>query len=310
MKVLLIIPYFGKWPLWFEATLVSIAKNPTVNWLCPTDCEIPTKHPKNITFLPLTLQDLNHHVNEIVDVKVPLTARKFCDLKPAYADIFSEHICEYDFWGFCDMDIIWGDIRKFITSDILKKYDIISSRKENISGHFNLFRNTPQINTLYKEIPEYKKLYEVPELKRTDEVVLSNFIKTNAKFKDLNLKVLWSEILCNQERGRDSHQEYYLDTWLWKDGKMLKLEKGQAIDEVMYLHFINWKRTFRYSEIRYQEQPKQFYISYSGIHYRTHTRLQKFWNKFKNSYDGYYMILKRKALLKRTRKQLTKLFNI
>ncbi|MDP2685566.1 MAG: hypothetical protein Q8P20_11150, partial [bacterium] len=109
-SILLIIPYFGKWPIWFEAYLCSVARNPTVNWLCPTDCEIPNQYPKNITFLPFLLDDLNKYINNTVEAEVPLNPRKFCDLKPAYGDIFSDHIKSYDFWGFCDMDIVWGDI--------------------------------------------------------------------------------------------------------------------------------------------------------------------------------------------------------
>lgn len=285
-SILLIIPYFGKWPLWFEAYLKSVEKNPTINWLCPTDCDIPDEHPKNIKFLPLTMSQLNSDVNRIVEAEVPLNPRKFCDLKPAYAEIFHDEVEGYDFWGICDMDIIWGDIRKFMTEDILNTYDIISSRKEAISGHFNLFRNTAQINSLYKSLPNYKQLFEVPEFKWTDEVVLTEYIKKSNAFKDLNLKVKWDKILCNQERGRDSHQEYYLDRWLLDDGRMLNTKTNE---EVMYLHFINWKRTMRYSEIKYTDSQQPFYISFSGMHYNPHSSSQQLLNDIKNLFQGYYV---------------------
>lgn len=312
--ILLIIPYFGKWPLWFDAYLLSVAANPTIQWLCPTDCEIPKHHPPNITFLPTTLSDLNQHVNKVVEADVPLNPRKFCDLKPAYGEIFAEQVKDFDFWGISDMDVVWGDIRKFITEEILDTYDIISSRKENISGHFNLFRNTPAVNTLYKKLPNYKALFEVPQFKWTDEVVLSNYIKTDPAFKQLKLKVYWPTILCNQERGRDSHQEYYLDKWLWQDGKMLELKNGKPINEVMYLHFINWKRTMKYSEVNYDDQPKQFYISYSGMHYEPHTNFIKNVNSIKNLFDGYRVRESRRirrkkieSLIKRIKRRIKKL---
>lgn len=308
-SVLLIIPYFGKWPLWFDAYLLSVAANPTIQWLCPTDCEIPKHHPANITFLPTTLSDLNQHVNKVVEADVPLNPRKFCDLKPAYGEIFAEQVKDFDFWGISDMDVVWGDIRKFITEEILDTYDIISSRKENISGHFNLFRNTPAVNTLYKKLPNYKALFEVPQFKWTDEVVLSNYIKTDPAFKQLKLKVYWPTILCNQERGVDSHQEYHLDKWLWKDGKMLELKNGQPINEVMYLHFINWKRTLKYSEINYTDQPKEFYISYNGMHYKAHSGFAKAMNGFKNLFAGYYVRLKRVKIKKKIKKLKKKVFN-
>ena len=303
-SIILIIPYFGKWPLWFGPYLISVAGNPSIQWLCPTDCEIPKNHPANITFLPTALPKLNQQVNKIVGTKVPLNPRKFCDLKPTYAEIFEEHVKNYDFWGFCDMDIIWGDIRKFMTNEILSEYDIISSRKENISGHFTLFRNSPKINSLYKQLPHYRALFEVPEFKWTDEVVLSSFIKNDPAFKALDLKVYWPNILCNQENGRDSHQEYYLDKWLWKEGKMLDLKNGNPFNEVMYLHFINWKRTMKYAEVKYLDNPEQFYISYNGIHYKPHLDFVKALNGFKNVFAGYYAILYRKILLKTIKKKL------
>jgi len=285
-SILLIIPYFGKWPLWFDAYLISISKNPTIHWLIVTDCEIPKEYPKNITFKPTQLQRLNKEVNNVVNANIPLTPRKFCDLKPAYGDIFKENIIGYDFWGVCDMDIIWGDIRKFITPNILENYDIISSRKEAISGHFNLFRNNDKVNTLYKKLPNYQQLFEHPKFQWTDEVVLTDSIKHNPEFKSLDLKVYWSNILCNQERGRDSHQEYYLDRWQWQNGKMKNIKTNE---EVMYLHFINWKRTMKSSEVTYCDQLDSFYISYSKVHYNKHSILQKLWNSFTNLFYGYYV---------------------
>ena len=43
----------------------------------------------------------------------------------------------YDFWGHCDMDLIWGDIRNFITEDVLSKYDKIIIQ---INKHTELLR--------------------------------------------------------------------------------------------------------------------------------------------------------------------------
>lgn len=288
-SIILILPYFGKWPVWFDAFLVSVKANPTVHWLCPTDCELPDKYPDNIQFLPTDLQTLNNHVNRVVDAQVPLNPRKFCDLKPAYGAIFYEEIKYYDFWGFCDMDIIWGDIRKFMTEEVLSNYDIISSRKQAISGHFSLFRNTDTLRNLYKQVPNYQHLFEQPKFMWFDEHKLTHFLHSN----NTGLRVYWDKILCNQERGRDSHQEYYLDRWLWKSGKMLNTKTQ---DEVMYLHFINWKRTFKNCEVKYADQPDSFYISYNKMHYQPHTVWQKLWNGFTNVFDGYYIKEKRRRI--------------
>jgi hypothetical protein len=312
-SIILILPYFGKWPIWFETHLLSIAKNPTINWLIITDCKLPDNYPENIKFVTTTLQELNKKVNAVVEVNVPLTTRKFCDLKPAYGAIFNEYSSNYDFWGFCDMDIIWGDIRKFITKDILENYDIISSRKEAISGHFNLFRNTASLNNLYKQVSNYKELFEESKFKWFDEYVLTNFIKERLIENTFEYKVYWPTILLNQERGIDSRQEYYLNRWMWQNSKMINTKTNE---EVMYLHFINWKRTMKKCEVNYGENNEQFYISYTAIHHRKHSSLKALYNKITNFFNGYYRkewrrISKRKfnSLKKRVKIKIMKFIN-
>ena len=51
---------------------------------------------------------------------------KLCDYKPVYGLIFDEDLQDYDFWGHCDVDLIFGDIRKFI--NLYKKRGIYASR--------------------------------------------------------------------------------------------------------------------------------------------------------------------------------------
>lgn len=302
----MIIPYFGKWPVWFDAYLCSIESNPTINWLCPTDCEIPTEHPSNITFLPTSLVELNKHINLVVGANVPLNPRKFCDLKPAYGDIFKEHIANFDFWGICDMDIVWGDIRNFMTPELLNYYDIICSRPEAISGHFNLFRNTERLNTFYKSIPNYKKLFEVPKFMWFDEIVLTQHLTFLNTANKNQFKVFWNKELVGKGIESEKHQEYYLDRWLYKKGKIYDLFDPKK-KEYMYLHFINWKRTMKFCDVQYIDNPKQFYISYTGIHYNEHSKVSKILNGFKNWFDGYQVRLKRRKVIK-TIKRYSKRF--
>lgn len=312
-SIIMIIPYFGKWPLWFDAFLISVAANKMVHWFCPTDCEIPLAHPPNISFYTTTLIDLNQHVNNITQANVPLTPRKFCDLKPAYGAIFKDAIKDYDFWGICDMDIIWGDIRKFVGDEMLRDYDIISSRKEAISGHFTLFRNSDAVNALFKTVPGHQDLFEQKPFMWFDEHVLTNHLKALTLQNNNPFNVYWEKILLNQERGRDSHQEYHLDRWQWREGKMMDTQTGE---EVMYLHFINWKRTMKYCEVKYEDDPRQFYISFDGIHYKKHGAFQKYIRRFINVFDGYgaqqYRRIKKKkfkSLLKRIKRKSKSLFN-
>ena len=77
-----------------------------------------------------------------------------CDYKVAYGEMFQEYIKDYDFWGHCDADLIFGDIRKFVTDDLLNKYDRLG-----VDGFFSLFRNTIEINAIYRKADDITKIF-------------------------------------------------------------------------------------------------------------------------------------------------------
>lgn len=69
---------------------------------------------------------------------------KLCDYRPMYGYIFEEYLKEYYYWGFCDTDIILGNLSKFITVDMLKEYDKIFCL-----GHLTLIKNTFENNRIF-----------------------------------------------------------------------------------------------------------------------------------------------------------------
>lgn len=91
---------------------------------------------------------------------------KLCDFKPAYGEIFQQEIKEYDFWGHCDCDLVFGNIRKFITDDILDKYDRIGN-----CGHFILYRNNKKVNEYYRtqNHVDFKIIFSDPKSYSFDE---------------------------------------------------------------------------------------------------------------------------------------------
>jgi hypothetical protein len=84
---------------------------------------------------------------------------KFCDFKPAYGLIFSEFTKGFDFWAQSDLDVIYGDIRNFITDDLLNEYDFISVRHDYTTGCFALYRNNPLMNNIFKRSKDYKMVF-------------------------------------------------------------------------------------------------------------------------------------------------------
>ena len=300
-SIILIIPYFGKWPIWFDAFLTSVAFNSTIHWLCTTDCEIPTNYPQNIKFLPTTLKSLNADINTVLDVKVPISPKKFCDLKPAYGHLFQDEIKTYDFWGFCDMDIIWGDVRAYMTPQLLQTYDIISSLEDMISGHFTLFKNTEKSLKYYRHTDDFKTIFSSEKHLRFDEVRFTEIVK-DLKAKNA-ITVFWDKKELQYGIKSEVHQEYYLDRWIFENGHIYDILNNRK--EHMYLHFINWKLKMRHNEVRFADNLSTFYISYSGIHLEPHPVFDIKLRTVFNFFNGYW-VNDRRRIRKHKMKSLQK----
>lgn len=144
MRIIIIIPYFGNLPKYFNFWKTSALNNPDINFWLITNNNIQSIN--NIKVTQTTFSDLKKSIQNKFDFKISLESPyKLCDYKAAYGYIFQEQICEYDFWGFGDIDLIYGQIRLFYTDKILHKYDIISGW-----GHLTLYRNSPKTNLLFK----------------------------------------------------------------------------------------------------------------------------------------------------------------
>lgn len=158
-SIVFIIPYFGHFNNYFEIWLNSCAHNPTMDWLIFTDCKDEYGYPRNVKVVYTTFDEIRAHFQSFYDFPISLEKPyKLCDFRPAYGEVFYDYIKDYDFWGYCDTDLVWGNIRHFINDEILEKYD-----KIGIWGHCCLLRNTAQIINIYKkeckDIVSYKNAF-------------------------------------------------------------------------------------------------------------------------------------------------------
>lgn len=240
-----IVPYFGKLPgKGFELWLLSCRKNPTVDWLIYTDDRTNYDYPPNVKVRYCTLEEIRHKAQKCFDFQISLERpRKLCDFKAAYGEIFEEDLKGYDYWGYCDVDLVWGNLRKFITDDILEKYE-----KIGFQGHCLLYKNTKEVVTRYKSelenVLSYKKVYSDPGEFCFDEDGMDSI------YQALNIPY-WREIvfahlrkyeygfslafLPKEDAYKNEHQIF-----TWEDGKVLRhyVSKNRVFtEEFMYIHF-------------------------------------------------------------------------
>jgi hypothetical protein len=157
--------WYGPYPWYFPYFLHSCSYNPTIHFVIITDNQqpIPSK-PKNIKILHKTLEEIKLTAAKKLRFEVNIDyPYKLCDFKPAYGFLFPEIIDGYDFWGHGDIDVVYGDIRNFMTDAVLSNYDVISSMHDYITGTFCLFRNNEQMNKLFLKSKDYRHVFSSAE---------------------------------------------------------------------------------------------------------------------------------------------------
>lgn len=176
-SIALLTCWYGEYPWYFPYFIKSCVHNPTVDFIILTDNKntIPEK-PENVKIIYKTLEEFKANSTAKLGFIVAIdTPYKLCDFKPAYGFLFPEIIAPYDFWGYGDIDMVYGDIRGFITAELLDNYDIINPREDITMGTFCLYRNNNQMNTLFMQSRDFKEVFSNPEHYCFDEC---NFLFT------------------------------------------------------------------------------------------------------------------------------------
>lgn len=258
MSIALLLPYYGKFPIWINAFLRSCACNPNITWIIFSDLKKPSYIPENVQFTFLRKTDLSALIQKKTGLEHTLSnPHKLCDFKPLYGTIFEDYLISYDYWGHCDMDIIWGDLESFLQSISWNNYDIISTRKWAISGHFTLYRNLPSINNLFRNVVNYQKAFTDESYQGFDEGYFSYFLFQKIYLKQKDIKIYWPM------RNSIDRAELFLHPkgWYWQAGKIYnKYRKGG-----IYIHLIDWKRTFEQVCMGQPENQDFFKINQYGI---------------------------------------------
>lgn len=147
-KVIIIIPYYGILPKNFGSFLIGVKNNPRITWMIITDIAISKEYkvPDNLIVINMNFEMVKQRISKAAGCNVHCnTPYKMCDYKPLYGVAFEDYILSYDYWGYSDIDVVYGDLWKFIKEPIHKKIDKIGQW-----GHLTLFRNDRDVNTRFR----------------------------------------------------------------------------------------------------------------------------------------------------------------
>jgi hypothetical protein len=235
--LVMLCAYFGRWPRWMNFFVESCKWNPDVRWRIYTDCGEPENKADNIDFIPFTFEDYKRLVRERLNIGFdPAQPYKLCDLKPALALIHEREIADYAFFGYGDIDVIYGDISHFYGKQKFTDVDVVSTHPEKLSGHFAVLRNTPALRHAFERIPDYRARLENPQHTQMDEVGFSEIFLNSAKDRKLFVE-RYSTILC--WRGWHDGTMNYPKRWFWQRGHLTNdLDGGR---DFLYLHLMRWQ---------------------------------------------------------------------
>ena len=244
-SICLVVCYFGSFPPYFDCVLRSCASNPDIDWLIFTDQTDSPNAPANVHLRKTSLSELRSKFSARLGFEIALARpRQLCNIKPAFGYLFDDSLAEYEFWGHCDLDMIFGDLRKYLGKEILSSYDRILDL-----GHLCLYRNTEKVNRYFMleapGVPFYKQVFQ-----QGIEMAFDEWQGIYRIFRYHNLPQYHADVIVDiipPTRWKFPRfegvgiQNHFFQVFYWYKGKVFQCylsSHGAPVDvEYAYIHF-------------------------------------------------------------------------
>lgn len=239
-KACIIVVWFGKLPEYFGFWERSCWMNEAcADFLLVTDQDY-TPGFSNIHVQKTTMVELKRKMSEKLGLSASFEKPfKSCDFRPAYGVIFSEELAGYEYWGHCDLDQVFGDLRL-----LMERADFGDFDKIGRSGHLTLFKNIPQMNELYRRegaLFDYQTVFTTPENYAFDERTGICRIAQQQKIPYLNIVDLRADIRVRTRRLEiNAAKNYEKQLFYWDNGHLYRafMVDGEIREEeYIYIHF-------------------------------------------------------------------------
>ena len=168
--------------------------------------------------------------------------------------------------------MVYGNIRNFITDEVLSHYDVITVRHDFLVGYFTLYRNSKKMNQLFMQSKDYKKVFTSAEHFCFDECNFAFWkLDHDISFEDVADQC---EIESMTHVVKRLHKQKKINAYfdvhavegvsgklMWNNGTLIF--KRQF--EVMLYHLIILKEIYSRSQPKYI--PNKFSISPTRIYH-------------------------------------------
>ncbi len=209
LRKLLICPYFGEPPEWFDLWLENIQR---------------LERDGYDLFFETSEHAFAERVGEVLGVEFPRgDGYKVCDFRCTFGELFADELSSYDYWGHTDLDCVYGRVGYFLPDDVLGPVDIFSNHATYVSGPWSLYRNRELVNGLFRRQEDWRGHLENPVTTGWVETAYSELVERAHEAGELKRKyVSW------QTRDLNDFSTVHYD----RNGRLLE---GRG--EIMVAHF-------------------------------------------------------------------------
>lgn len=179
-RIAMLIPWVGMLPKWSSYFFSSAATAaPLVDFLIFHEGQkhlLPVDTPPNVIFTDLgpggLAQIMGMGLGEALELPIRNATvvikamrlmfekwpRLVAEYKPAFGSVFASYLKEYTHWGYCDLDMVIGNLPLFVEQAELDAYDIVSysfgdMEAMYLRGQWTTHRNNHYVNTIWKGCP-------------------------------------------------------------------------------------------------------------------------------------------------------------
>lgn len=242
---ILILPYFGNFPPFFDFFIESMKSNVNIDLLIFSDQDISVSS-NNIKVIKMTFGEIRDIIKAKFSDDICLESPyKLCDYRPAYGYIFNDHIKGYDYWGHCDCDLIFGNL------SLLEPYFDKGYERIGEYGHLIFYRNNEKVNNYFRtlrapNVPSWEEVTHNTKGYSFDEhggmgilCEVNNIYRINDRLFDDIIFYRKKFFSRRKFKDRDSNPripiyfEYY-------NGHLIrhyKVDNKWSSDESLYVHF-------------------------------------------------------------------------
>jgi len=170
LNICVISVWFGRLPSYLPYFIKTCTANTSIHWLLISDQPIPSPSSENIRVMGMSKISFTGLASKRFGFDVTIEdPYKVCDFKPLFGKIFEDQLKPYKYWGYCDLDIVFGDISKHIQPLLVKNPDVVSFYPNFLSGPFCLYKNTQTVNKLFMDCPTHQSILQDPCHRAFDE---------------------------------------------------------------------------------------------------------------------------------------------